>query len=172
MLVSSAGVHPYATFWLDVADKGIKALAVMVGAAWTHINFLRSRTFKRKVESSVSGKMFVKEGRYYVLVSCRLHNVGQSKYPIKQKGTYLEAMTLDPGGRRRLKGAEIFEDHGWIEPGEQIEEPLVLAIPDPKTYVALRLNMRVVSKTVEWNASCILIDKPEEKPKGGWYEIH
>lgn len=34
MLYDSSSVHPYGSFWLDVADKGIKAAAVLVGGCW------------------------------------------------------------------------------------------------------------------------------------------
>src|SRR5665213_3298959 len=100
MLLDSTSVHPYGAFWLDVADKGIKALAVIIGGIWTYINFIRSRTFKRKLEPSVSGEIFEKDGNYYILVSKRLKNVGQAQYTIRQKGTALEADTLNPDGRK------------------------------------------------------------------------
>jgi hypothetical protein len=52
MVFISSDVHPYASFWLDVADKAIKFVAVLVGASWTWINYKRSRRYKRKLERS------------------------------------------------------------------------------------------------------------------------
>lgn len=137
MLLDSTSVHPYGAFWLDFADKAIKALAVIVAGIWTYINFIRSRTFMKKLEPSVSGKIFEKNGKHYILISKRLKNVGQAKYPIRQKGTALEADTLSPDGRTRLSVTKAFEDHAWIEPGEQIDEPVVLSIPDPASFIAI-----------------------------------
>lgn len=156
MLLCLDNVPPYWNFWLDVADKGIKALALIVGAVWTYINVIRSRTYKRKLELSISGRIFNKNGAYYLFASCQLKNVGQSKYTIQQRGTYLGAFTIsDKGVEKRVLALEIFKDHGWIEPGEQICEPQIAPIPDPRTFVVLKLQLRVVSDGVEWNASCI-----------------
>ena len=156
MLLDANSVHPYGSFWLDVADKAIKALAVIVGGAWTYINYVRARTFKRKLESNISGEIFSKNSKFFVLASCRLKNVGQSVYNIQQKGTAVQAIALRDEGRDIVRVCEVFKEHGWIEPGEQIEEPMVIPIVDPSTFVALKLCLRVVSEGVEWNASCIL----------------
>jgi len=162
MFLESAGVHPYATFWLDVADKFIKGLAVCVAAVWTYYNQVRSRTYRPKPGCSVTGEMFSKDANYYVLCTCKLKNYGQSKVSIHQQGTALEAVTLSEDGRKQIPGAEVFKEHAWVEPDEEITEPIILRIPDPSTFVALRLNLRVVSESIEWNASCILKETRQE----------
>lgn len=157
MLFGSDSVHPYGSFWLDVADKGIKALAVAVGAVWTYVNVHRSRTYKRKLEPNISGTIFEKNKGFYLLISCQLKNVGQTKYTIKQEGTYIGVFAIhENGDEQRVSALEIFMDHGWIEPGEQINEPLIAPIPAPQTFIALKLVLRVVSEGVEWNASSIV----------------
>lgn len=157
MLFDSNSVHPYGTFWLDVADKAIKALAVTIGAAWTYNNVRRSRIYARKLEPCVSGTLFEKNGGLYVLISCELKNIGQTKYPIEQKGTYVGAVAIsDQGEERRVLALEIFKDHDWIEPGEQISEPQIGPIPDLNTFIALKLVLRVVSGDEEWNVSSIV----------------
>lgn len=166
-MLLDASVHPYGSFWLDVADKAIKGIAVLVGGAWTYSNFLRARTFRPRIECTVSGQIFRKNGQAYALVSCVLKNAGQSKYVISQKGTYLEPIALTPAGRVKLPGAEVFSEHAWIEPGEQIVDPVVLAIPDPTDFVAVRLNLRVVSEGIEWNASCVLPDTEAQEVQNG-----
>ncbi len=147
MFLSSDNVHPYGAFWLDVADKAIKALAVAVAGLWTFMNYKKSRTFHRKLEPMVSGEIFERCGSYYIVASTRLKNVGQSQYTITQEGTALVALKLTPEGRETLSVNPVFRDHAWIEPGEQIEDPIVLTIPAPSTFVAIRLNLRVGLKT-------------------------
>lgn len=162
MLLGSDSVYPYGSFWLDFADKGIKALAVIVAGAWTFVNFKRSRTFQRKLEPSVSGEIFGSGGAQYILVTTRLKNVGQSQYNITQEGTALEAVKLSGEGRERISVTSVFEKHAWIEPGEQIEDPIILTIPSSCTFVAILLTLRVVSKlpkATEWNCSCIIREK-------------
>jgi hypothetical protein len=157
MLFASDAVHPYGTFWLDVADKAIKTMAVLIGAAWTYNNVRRSRVYARKLEPSVSGTIFAKNGGLYILISCQLKNIGQTKYAIEQKGTYVGAFTItDQGEERSVFAMEIFKDHDWIEPGEQISEPRIGPIPDPETYIALKLVLRIVSGGEEWNVSTIV----------------
>ena len=108
MFLSSDSVHPYGAFWLDVADKAIKALAVAVAALWTLMNYKKSRTFQRKLEPTVCGEVFESGGNYYALVSCRLKNVGQSHYTITKEGTALEALKLTPDGREILSVTAVF----------------------------------------------------------------
>jgi hypothetical protein len=146
MILGSEGVYPYGSFWLDVADKGIKAMAVMIGAAWTYNNVRRSRTYARKLEPCVTGTLLKKNGGFYVLISCQLKNIGQTKYAIDQKGTYVGAFAIsDQGEQSSVLALEIFKAHDWIEPGEQISEPQIGPIPNPKTFIALKLVLRVVS---------------------------
>lgn len=166
MSLSPDSVHPYGSFWLDVADKGIKALALVVGAVWTFFNVQRSRTYRRKLELGISGAVFDKNGSLYLLISCQLTNVGQTKYSIEQKGTYAGVFTIaDSGDEKRIAALEIFKDHGWIEPGEKISEPLIAPVPDPRTFVALKLALRVVSEGIEWNASSIVAETAQRLAK-------
>jgi hypothetical protein len=175
VIFESPPIHPYASFWLDVADKILKALAVLVAAVWT---YFRADTYRRKIEPSVSGELFSSDGQSYAQVVCSLKNLGESRYVLTQAGTYLSAQVLRPAGREDIPGSEIFKDHGWIEPGEQIDDPIVLCIPDPRTFVAIRLNLRVISRKVEWNASCILREGAPKTPaaqqtdKGDRHEVH
>lgn len=156
MFLDQPPVHPYASFWLDVADKGIKALAVFVAGIWTYATVARSRTYRRKLESSLSGEIFKRGTDHYLLVSCRLKNVGQSIYTITQRGTAVSSYTLAASGRTHLYTTPVFQEHRAVEPGEQIDDPLVLPIPDPATFVALRLELRVISVKSEWNTSCVV----------------
>lgn len=158
-------VHSNGKFWLDFCDKVIKAAAVVVAGIWTYFNYKKSRTYKSKLEPNVTGEVFQKDGMYYALVECSLKNVGRSKFPIKQTGTGLTAIVLGPNGRKKVALASVFEDHAWIEPEERISDPRVIPIPDPEGYVALLLELRIVSDMMddfgdshsnEWNAKTIL----------------
>lgn len=151
MLLAPPEVHPYANFWLDVSDKALKTLAVLIGGLWTWVNFRKSRTFKRKLEASVSGEIFCQAGRFYLAIVCHLKNVGLGVYEIQQKGTACIVTALKFPENERVRVLAVFEDHQWIEPGEQIDEPILIEVPDPNTFIALRLVLRVVSAGIEWN---------------------
>jgi hypothetical protein len=157
MLFGGTDVHPYGSFWLDVADKVVKTVALGVGAWWAVMNFKKSRTYTPRLEPSVSGEVFSKDGQTYLLIKCQIKNVGQSVYKIIETGTGCEVITLSKGGRNRISVLRPFrKKHGWIEPGEQISDPFVLRIPDPKTFIALQLDLRIISDGIEWNGSSII----------------
>jgi hypothetical protein len=161
MAFDAASVHPYGSFWLDVLDKGIKAAAVVVGGAWALFSMRKSRTFQRKLEIAISGQIFAKDSTYYVLVTPSLKNLGQSLYSIDQKGTGLAVIALTSSGRNRISASAVFENDASIEPGEQIEDPKVIPIPKPAEFVALLLELRVISAGEEWNAKSIVRETNE-----------
>src|ERR1700675_1127674 len=72
---------------LDVVDKVIKILAVVIGGAWAYLNYVRGRTYKKRLETNVSGEWFENKGLSFLSGSAHLKNVGLSKFPIEQKGT-------------------------------------------------------------------------------------
>ena len=150
---------------LDVIDKVAKILAVIIGACWAYVNYIRGRTFKRRLEPSISGKMIQTEGAVLLSGLAQVKNVGLSKVLIQQKGTAIEILchTLESadGGPPRLAHKsvavrEVFKVHGWIEPGEQIEESFLMLIPEDNDTVALGLRLRIVSEHIEWNADSIV----------------
>ena len=159
MILEAASVHPYGSFWLDVLDKGIKAAAVIVGGAWALFNVRKSRTFQRKLEVSVGGEIFEKNDAYYVMVRPALKNLGQTLCSIQQKGTGLEVIALATSGRKHVSACPVFDEDASIEPGEQVEDPKVIPIPDPAQFVALLVKLRIVSAGEEWNAKCVVREK-------------
>lgn len=166
MLMTPADLNPTATFWLDVSDKALKALAVLLGGAWTWMNYRRSRTYKQRLESGIAGEIFQQAGHFYLSIVCHLKNVGLGLYEIRQKGTacVVTALRRDSDGRiqeDRLKTLSVFTEHQWIEPGEPIDDPLLVEVPSPDTFVALRVSLRVVAGGIEWNSkSDVRIKQP------------
>ena len=161
-MLEATTVHPYGSFWLDFADKAIKGAAVVIGGVWTYVIAVRSGTFRRKLEPEVSARLFKAAGTDYVEVTCGLKNVGQTNYPIRQRGTAVEIVPLSPDGRKDPIINAVFTKHGWIEPGEAIREQLIFPIPPAHDFVAFEVNLRIVSEAaltksaVEWNATCVV----------------
>lgn len=63
-MTDTNGVHGSASFWQDVADRVIKFLALLAGAAWTLMQYQRSRTYAQKLELELETRMFFKDGPY------------------------------------------------------------------------------------------------------------
>lgn len=156
---------PHLSAILDVIDKGTKILALVIGAGWVYLNYLRGRTFKHRLEPNISGKTIRSKGVLLLSGLAQVKNVGLSKVLIQQKGTAIEVLSCvlrdSQAGSSKLSNQDVavlsvFEEHGWIEPGEQIEESFLLPVSEDIGSVAFRLGLRIVSEGIEWNADSIV----------------
>jgi hypothetical protein len=77
MLDSVPSAHQNASFWLDVIDKFIKFLALLVGGAWTWLNFKRSRTYAKKLDLQLVGAVFRKQN-----LSSRSQQLSKMQVPL------------------------------------------------------------------------------------------
>lgn len=158
---------------LDVIDRVVKIAAVILGGIWTYLNYVRGRTFKRRLELKISGKVSPGVGACVWMVSgaAQAKNVGLSKVDIEASGTAIVIDDMVPGASKKgapkiveveIRGGVlgIFDRHRWIEPGETIEESFVAPLPVRDNRAAVRLRLRIVSrhrifKNIEWNADAI-----------------
>lgn len=149
---------------VDVVKNVVTIIAVGAGAVWGYFNFFKGRTYRSRLEPKVSGKLISRNGAHYLVVTAQLKNVGLSDVKINQKGSGLRvfayAVVEQVAKARsvqqsRLITVAVFEEHGWIEPGELIEDQRLVAIPDIE-YVALQTKLRIVSNKIEWNSAAII----------------
>jgi hypothetical protein len=150
-------IHPIAAFWLDVADKLLKALAVFVAAAWTWMNFRRSRTYAEKLDLQLAGDVFFSKG-LYVDVTVTLTNLGAAKHFLKPEGTSCEMLLVHSDLQEEsVRIFPVFKLHTQIEPGESIGDHVLWRIPTPPAdCIWLKVNLRVVSGSVEWNRTLVV----------------
>lgn len=152
----------------DVLKNVATIIAFGAGAVWAYFNFFKGRTYRSRLEPKVSGKIISRNGAYYLIVTAQLKNIGLSDVKIDQKGSALRVFAYTFGQRpskarsveqSRLITLSVFEDHGWIEPGELIEDQRLIAIPDVE-HVALQIRLRLVSNRIEWNSAAIIEPPP------------
>ncbi len=145
------GSHGSAALWLDVADRVIKFLALLVGAAWTWMHYTRSRTYAKKLELGLEASIFVRDG-LYLEVAMRLENLGAARHPVQERGTSCTVWAvMDNLSRVRLFAQTAFETESWIEPGESIHDSKVFKIEMPREGIVwLMVNLRVESEDREW----------------------
>jgi hypothetical protein len=149
---------------LDIIDKATKILALFVGAGWVYLNYLRGRTFKGRLEPTISGKTIRSKGILLLSGAAQVKNVGLSKVVIQQRGTGIEVLGLVRQARgdspalltQDIAVLPVFEVHGWIEPGETIEESFLVPIAEHPETVAFRLGLRIVSEGIEWNCDALV----------------
>jgi len=150
---------------LDVVDKVTKTVALVIGGAWAYLNYLRGRTFKKRLELKISAKEVQSKMGSLLSGNAQIKNVGLSKFPIEQKGTAIVFLDLKASAQamqpiemieETVGVREVFKDHAWIEPGETIAEDFLLQLPQSEDRLAMKLELRVVAAHIEWNANCIV----------------
>jgi hypothetical protein len=138
-----------------IVDSIAKIAIALVGGAWTLLTYFRGRTFHRRLEVKVNGKVIIHNGVYLASLDAAVKNVGLSRADIIPEGTWLRIVMLGAKPparsvalprRTRVGTSPIFKHHSWIEPGEEIHDVLLVQLPTPTAEdVALQVNLRVVS---------------------------
>ncbi len=162
-----ASLHPKAAFALDIADKAIKAIAVLLGGIWTYWNYGKSRTYEQKLQLQVSGDVFLR-GSLYLDVAVVLENVGASKSLIQAQGTTCDVVAImNDLSELPVRLFPVFALHTQIEPGESVSDHVFWRLENPsEQMVWLMVNLRVISGRIEWNAKAMVRVDPV-KPKSG-----
>jgi hypothetical protein len=145
---SIAAAHPNLAFWLD---ESIKMGAVAVGALWTLWNYTKSRTYQQKMELKLAGSIF-RDADVYIEVIATLKNLGASRHTVQRDGSYCEVLAVfEDLSEQEVKIVRVFEDEEFVEPGESVSDLLLFRLTSqPQRILWLRINLRVVSKGVEW----------------------
>jgi hypothetical protein len=153
----AANPHQNASFWLDVSDKLIKFVALLIGGAWTWMNFKRSRTYAKKLDLQLAGTVFQRES-LFVEITATIKNAGASRHSVQQRGTTCEILAVRPDLTEvPIRLLTVFEFENWIEPGESISDLVHYRIDlPPDEIIWLRVNLRIVSEELEWNRSCLI----------------
>ncbi len=147
---------------VEILEKLFTIAAIIVGGAWTYYHFFRGRTFTKRLEPGVTAEYFDRNGSAFVRMTLRVKNVGLSSVRITQKGTGVmvsletRAPKTQPITWETHGAFPVFESHGWIEPGESIEEAQLISLPQDAT-IAVRCELRIVSEGLEWNAMTIAV---------------
>jgi hypothetical protein len=146
----------------------VETAAVIVGGIWAYYKFFRGRTFRPRLELSISGRASEAKGLTNVLISVQLKNVGLSKVAISQEGSAIRVFATDPAKSdgvaewQRAITVGVFEKHGWIEPGETIADQALISVAGIG-HKAIKIELRLVGSGIEWNALCII--EPEKSSK-------
>jgi|SRR5215203_755785 len=138
---------------VDIVQKLFTIAAIVGGAIWTYFNFFRGRTYRKRLEPEVSGKVLTLNGSSHLLATMSLKNVGLSRVEIEQRGSALQVFSYSsPLSEEHVVTAQweeltafpVFESHQWIEPGESVKEERLIAIPT-SGRTAFQLQLRVVA---------------------------
>jgi hypothetical protein len=127
--------------WISTVLKDlltlVQIIAVIAAGLWAYMKFVKGRMFYPRLEVSVSGTAVLREDRTTLMATLKIKNVGLSRVDIRQKGTALRVLSaneMTPSAIvtpnwGHLGTFSVFERHGWVEPGETIDENRLLVLP-------------------------------------------
>jgi hypothetical protein len=143
--------HPTIQFALDIADKLIKLVAVIIGAYWTWWNYLKSRKYEHKLELELTSTAFIKT-HLYGDVRLVAKNIGETKHPVEHAGTFCELVIVrDDLSEESADLFRVFADNRSIEPGETMNDTFCWCVTQPLERILwIKLKLRVVTNGVEW----------------------
>lgn len=149
---------PEPAFW-TIADTATKIAFAVIGGAWAWLTYIRGRTFRRRLEPAITGQIFVDSGIRFLSIEASVKNVGLSRAALPQRGTWVRIVRLQrkkstsvAEPKEMLIGTPpIFKRHGWIEPGEEVHDVMLVQLPqDTPEDVAIGLSLRVASEEWRW----------------------
>ena len=161
-------VQPPFSNWVEMVKNVCEILAILVGAAWTYLNYFRGRTYKPRLECSVDASIERLSGHSFLRTVVRVRNIGLSRVPIQQRGTALLIYSVDvkdrtpsfPGQVRwkePVAAFDVFAGEKWVEPSEPIAESFLVALPHSDA-LAYKVTLKVVSGKIWWTAETIVGD--------------
>lgn len=157
---------PSSDFWLqakavlDPIQSLFTIAAIVATGGWAYYHYFRGRTYRPRLKPSIEGRICLGSGSPFVVVRARVENVGLSRVTLRSTGSGVRISVLGEGGSFD-RGSEpwvkeVFSKHGWVEPGEAIEEEAVYSLV--RAARAVKLELRLVSEShFEWSAARILI---------------
>lgn len=150
--------------FLDVIEKLLTILAIVVGGLWAYYNYFRGRVYKPRLEPNITGKLSSDDHHLHLHLNCKLKNVGLSKLDIDHDASGIRVFSYEPPGDiteieradwQRIGTFPVFENHRWIETGETIENQILLSLQKGNCR-AFRVVMRVVGRKISWKSEEII----------------
>jgi hypothetical protein len=160
--------HALISFLVETVKNACEILAILVGSAWTYLNYFRGRTYKPRLECSVETSIEKHTGRSFLHVATKVRNIGSSRIPIEPKGTALLIYSVTMQGPiasfpTQVKWADpvaafdVFSGKKWVESSETITESFMVALPRGGA-VTHKITLKVVSGKIWWTAENIVAD--------------
>jgi hypothetical protein len=143
-----------------IVDSVTKIAIALIGGAWALLTYYRGRTFRRRLELKLSGKVMLHNGAHLASLDAGVKNVGLSRANIIQQGTWLRIVILGAKpdsdsvalpNQKHLGTSPVFKDHSWVEPGEEIHDVMLVQLPMlAREDIALQVNLRIVSEEMHF----------------------
>jgi hypothetical protein len=141
---------------VEISESALTGLGILAAGAWAYFNFFRGRTYTPRLRLRVNGDVLYGRKVRCILITTEVENLGLSKVTIDQIGTGIRILGHRDASEleevEHIDTLPIFEEHEWIEPKEVIEGESLAEMPKGD-WLALRLEMRIVSQGKSWTTS-------------------
>ncbi len=151
-------------YFAQLVQSVLTSVAICLSGFWAYFHYFRGRTYRPRLEPSITCKLIPREGGVHLLLTARLRNVGLSRVGIQQQGTALQLYSTkeEPAGADPLTAGwdllaafPVFEDHRWIEPGETIDDVRLVGVPGID-HLAFKVAIRLVAKKTSWKTVTVV----------------
>jgi hypothetical protein len=145
--------------FLDITERIVKLAAILTGGVWTYYRFIRGRTYRPRLETSLTAEAVRRGGQTYLIACLNIRNLGTAKVEIKQEGSGLRLFSCDlcmstsaPGepSLTRIATLPVFMHHKWVESSETIRHEVLYVLT--ANHAAVKLEFRLCAKGIEWNS--------------------
>ena len=152
-----------------------QATAVVVGGSWAYAKYVRGRAFRHRAKLNVEASLLAFDGDHVLAVKASMKNEGLSRIRFRDRRQLILFVDSLPATRwaadtnvlwdeEPTMATPLFEQHGWIEPGETIDQELLVPMAvDPaapslayqvRAWVGIPSRLR--RKVTTWSANTVL----------------
>jgi len=157
------------SYIIDVIQKIISILAIIAGGLFTYYKFIKGRVYRSRLEPDITGEIIQINDIYYLKIIVSIKNIGISKILINKEGTaiskYFNRTIVENTQLNKVEWDEtkfvsfdVFIDHSTLESGEYIGDNLLIILPRDR-FDAIKIELRIVSRDIEWSTSEVLLNK-------------
>ena len=151
---------------IDGAHKLAQIVAIVIGGIWAYYKFFRGRTFRPRLEPALEASILQIAALRHLKVKARVKNVGLSRVVIDREVSGLRVFVYEPADGvatskvgsvdwQRVRTVDVFKEHGWVEPGETIEDNWLFAVSDQQA-AAFRLELKLAGPKTDWSANAVI----------------
>ena len=130
-MIAEPQAHALISNWVETVKNVCEILAILVGAAWTYLNYFRGRIYKPRIECAVEALIEKHSGHPFLRATVRVRNLGLSKVQIEQKGTALLIYSADLQEQSAsfpiqvrwsnpVGAFDVFSGWQWVESSEAV----------------------------------------------------
>jgi len=144
-----------------------QSLALIAGGVWAYFKFAKGRTFRDRLNPTVSGKLVSIDGSVFLIGTIQLQNVGLSRISFDHEASSLAVFEFVPSQPKEILRVNnslvtyfsVFGDTDrYIEPNEVVERQTLIALPSG-SRVGYQLEFKVLSDSgYIWRATTV-VDK-------------